>query len=159
MSDQWWLCTRRIWLWPMMIMCDTKCCYIKDSILFWPTFTTTNNQNHTNVLTSHSFNQKNKNSVQYQMKIPLPENSSASFLPKVMQILVWKQLWICGAEWNSVQTKSKTFWMGEEVQEIYDNNSILWSSSILYNWIPLISSYFKRLVPIHLTPRQCENSF
>ena len=122
-------------------------------------FTTTNNQNHTNVLTSHLFNQKNKNSVQYQMKIPLPENSGASFLPKVMQILVWKQLWIYGAECNSVQTKSKTFWMGEEVQEIYDNNSILWSSSILYNSISLISSYFERLVPIHLMPRQCENSF
>ena len=30
------------------------------------------------------------------MKIPLPENSDASFLPKVMQILVWKQLWIVG---------------------------------------------------------------
>ena len=43
------------------------------------------------------------------MKIPLPENSGVSFLPKVTQILVWKQLWICGAEWNSVQTKSKTF--------------------------------------------------
>ena len=93
------------------------------------------------------------------MKIPLPENSGVSFLPKVMQILDWKQLWICGAEWNLVQTKNKTLWMGEEVQEIYENNSILQSSSTLYNSITLISSYFKRLVPLHLTPRQCENSF
>ena len=143
----------------MMIMCDTKCCYSKDFILFWPTFTTTNNQNHTNVLTSHSFNQNNKNSVQYQMKIPLPYNFGVSILPEVMQSLVWKQLWICGTKWNSIQTKSKTLWMGEEVQEIYENNSLLQSSSILYNSINLISSYFKRLVPLRLTPRQCENSF
>ena len=49
--------------------------------------------------------------------------------------------------------------MGGEVQEIYENNSILRSSSILYNLINLISSYVKRLVPVCLTPRQCENSF
>ena len=49
--------------------------------------------------------------------------------------------------------------MGEEVQEIYENNSILRSSSTLYKSIISISSYFKRLVPLHLTPTQCENSF
>ena len=43
--------------------------------------------------------------------------------------------------------------MGEEMQEIYENNSILQSSSIIYNSITLISSYFKRLVPLHLTLR------
>ena len=59
----------------------------------------------------------------------------------------------------SSEKKSKTLWMGEEVQEIYENNSILRSSSTLYKSIISISSYFKRLVPLHLTPTQCENSF
>ena len=42
------------------------------------------------------------------MKIPLPYNFGVSILPEVMQSLVWKQLWICGTKWNSIQTKSKT---------------------------------------------------
>ena len=51
-------------------------------------FTTTNNQNHTNVVTSHSFNLTNQNLVQYQMKIPLPENCNVNFLPEMIQISI-----------------------------------------------------------------------
>ena len=75
-------------VWPRMIMCNTKCCYSKDFILLWPTFTITNNQNHTNVVTSHSFNPKKKKKNKYNIKskIPLPENSGVSCLPEVIQI-------------------------------------------------------------------------
>ena len=159
MSDQWWLCTRLLydydqwWLCAIQNVAIVKISFSSDQCLLQQTTKITP------MYLLHTYSTK-KIKIQYNIKWKYHcHNSGVSFLPEVMQIWVWKQLWICGAEWNSVQTKSKTLWMGGEMQEIYENNSILRSSSILYNSINLISSNFKRLTPLRLTPRQCENSF
>ena len=52
--------------------------------------------------------------------------------------------------------ESKTLWMGGGVEKLYENNSILRSSSILYNSILKESSCIERL---HLTQRQSEIRF
>ena len=61
--------------------------------------------------------------------------------------------------WSRVElssAESKTLWVGEGVEKLYENNSILWSSSILYNSILKESSYIERL---RLTQKQYEIRF
>ena len=135
-----------IWLWLMLIMCNTNCCYIKDFVLLWLMFTTTNNQN------------------VYYNKQPKPHQCTYFTLiqPKKIkkfstiwnehtivqkfrcEFFTWgdtnfswgqKQLWTCGANWKSVQTESKPlFWKGGYVKMLYNSNSIF-----------IYSSYVKRI--------------
>ena len=122
MSDQWWLCA-------IQNVAIVKIPFSSDQRLLQQTTKITPMY----LLHPHS---TKKIKIQYNIK----------WKYHCHKILVWvfslrwykffrKQLWICGAEWNSVQTKSKTLWMGGEVQEIYENNSILRSSIMLYNSI------------------------
>ena len=85
-----------------------------------------------------------------------------SFLPEVIQISIESESSCESVKQSGTQlsrkrsAKSKTLRMGEGVEKLYENNSILWSLSILYKSILKESSYIERL---HLTQRQSQSRY